>query len=124
MGVFIGTDIEEVSRFRNISTKKPIILKKLFYPSEFEYAQQKSNPYTSLTGIWCAKEAIVKAFSPCQHILVSEVEIIRINGVIPGYKIHNSSLATMDFQLSVSISHTKKYATSTAILIVDDKKCK
>ncbi len=115
MSLHLGTDIESVNRFYKLYNNKNHLLKRLFYESEYNYANSKSKPWETLAGIWCAKEAVLKALFPLCQLHISQIEIKRLKGNIPTVEIYNSDLIIQDFEFSLSISHTSKYACASAI---------
>lgn len=116
MSFEIGTDIESVERFRNLYEKKHSLLTKLFFSSELVYANQKGRPWETLTGIWCAKEAVLKAFTPVFSLDVQEIEISRNKRGFPEVILHDKSHLLIPFKISISISHANDMATAVAIV--------
>ena len=114
----VGIDIEEVNRFKRLLIIKPELVKKIFTQYEWEYASQK-NTAQSLAGIWCAKEAVVKALSALNlDIAITDVFIgHRKNGVPIVLKINNVNIDSQKIKLS--ISHTKVNAIAIAIFEKD-----
>ncbi len=108
----IGIDIEEISRFslKKIEQNRSFY-KKIFTEKEIEYCIKKKNPYQHFTVRFCAKEAAIKALHN-KKIDFKEIEVI-MNGNIPSLKLPNKIKSTL------SLSHTKKYATAI-VLILDD----
>ena len=76
MVIYTGIDTEMISRFAHLWEKKPALLKKIFFPSELSYFANQGYHIATLTGIWCAKEAVVKAVYPTIRLHIREVEII------------------------------------------------
>ena len=114
----IGIDIESVIRIKSLLERKPDILNRFFSSYELDYAQQKANPAQSLTGIWCAKEAIVKAFSSFNEVIfITDIEIHHNVSSNAPYVFHitNQNLLKQ-YNIDVSISHTSEYATAIAII--------
>ena len=113
--ISVGNDIEEVSRFKRLLEIKPQLLQKIFSQYEWEYSSSKNQAQT-LAGIWCAKEAVVKA--------LFRYEILDIRNVL--IKHHHSGAPYVDnienfnlfknFEFSISISHTKNYASAVCIV--------
>lgn len=95
----VGTDIESVHRFANAPDR-------LFTPGELAHAGQSLE---SRAGIWCAKEAVVKALSKWKQLSLREVEII--------YDGDRPTVRVQGFSIDVSISHTPDYAVAVAIAI-------
>lgn len=118
MRLLVGTDIESVGRFKKLIDFKTKQLKTIFYENEIVYAFNKANSSQSLAGIWCAKEAVVKSFSEIHLLSIRDVEIICKKGFAPKVIIHNLKLENINYELSVSISHTNEYANAIAVLLI------
>ena len=116
-----GTDLESVERFRRLYENKPIIINKMFFESELKYANQKVRPWETLTGIWCAKEAVLKAFTPFLQLNVKQLEIVSDpHKSFPKVKIHHDSETQFSYRISVSISHSNNMAMAFAIVQIMD----
>ncbi len=114
MDVFVGTDIEEVHRLKKIIDFKQNYLKHLFFHNELIYALKKNRPECTLTGIWCAKEAVIKAMNPIIKLSLQDIEIINKKDSNPTVKLKKE--LSFNYAISLSISHTRNYATATAII--------
>jgi len=105
----IGTDIEEVSKFRNKKYSENIsFYKKIFTDDEINYCLEKVDPYPHFTARFCAKEATIKALENEKYLL-NEIEIKLKNNkpilVLP------QSISSM-----ISLSHTENYAIAFVML--------
>ena len=120
MKLLVGTDIESVIKFRELIECKNKIIRKSFFDSEYNYAINKANGDQSLAGICCAKEAVVKSFSQFKLITTREVEIICIKNSAPTAIIRTTRFKDLNFNISISISHTKQFATAISVLTVLD----
>ncbi|EIM78737.1 holo-acyl carrier protein synthase [Nitritalea halalkaliphila LW7] len=115
----IGTDIEEVDRFARLLGRKPTLIDRLFFPSEWREELPAARRAMSLAGIWCAKEAVVKAFAPFIALDIRQVEILKHPSKgYPYVVLHVDAPFARPFQLSVSISHTRTLAQAVAQLAV------
>ena len=66
--MYIGIDIEDVSRFENKEIDKDSkFLSRIFTQNELEYCFKNKNYAQSLSARYCAKEAVVKALSSCSN---------------------------------------------------------
>lgn len=119
MKIFIGNDIENVSRFNKLLLEKPRLLKRIFHEVEYSYSIKSKNPDQSFTGTWCAKEAVLKAFSEIVQLTPRCIEIYRDSSGRPHCKILNEAASKFNYQIKLSISHTLEYAVSSAIVIVE-----
>ena len=62
--MFIGVDIEDISRFNNKTLENDsVFLEKIFTQNELEYCYKQKNYASSLAARFCAKEAVIKALS-------------------------------------------------------------
>lgn len=115
----VGIDIESVERFQNMISKEKLkLLKNIFFEKEYLYATNKVNTAQSLTGIWCAKEAVVKSFSSIKLFSIRDVEIICKKGTAPQANVNFSFEKGFKYSIAISISHTKDYATAISILTI------
>jgi len=111
----VGIDIESIARFQSLFTKKKGLLKRMFNESEWNYALTKPNPSQTLTGIWCAKEAVLKAVYPSFQLFIKDITIKHKDTGAP-YVILNCNEVASE-RIKISISHAKDYATAVAILL-------
>ena len=112
----IGIDIESIQRIEFLLQKKPTLIKKFFSKYEWEYANKKAKIAETLTGLWCAKEAVVKAFANSKSILITDIEIRhQLNGAPFVYSIFNKEI-DLEYNIDISISHTREYATAIALV--------
>ena len=112
----IGIDIESISRIEYLFNNKPNIIKSFFSKYEWQYAEKKSKRFQTLAGFWCAKEAVVKAYSDICPILITDVKLKHHSSGVPYvFSIANKKIIST-LKISISISHTKDYATAVAII--------
>jgi len=109
----IGIDIEEIERFKKENINKKT-LNKIFTENELKYCFGKDKPEESLAARFCAKEAIIKASE--KKLSYKDINITLINKK-PCVEINKEH----KYQIFISMSHTKKYATSNAIIIEESK---
>ena len=110
----IGIDIEEVKRFKRLLVNRKSLLEKLFSAYEWTHANQKNSPQT-LAGIWCAKEATVKALSNFYKVTPTDVYISHLSSGRP-FVLMIKEVCIKNFHIDISISHTK--STATAICLI------
>ncbi len=119
--VGIGTDIEQISRFRD----KPFdendrFYKKLFTENEIEYCLRMKDPYPSFTARFCAKEAIWKALSGVVSIAWHDLELLNNENGKPFVRIisENSEKMTVlrRYDIFVSLSHNRENAIAYVII--------
>jgi holo-[acyl-carrier protein] synthase len=126
MIVGIGTDIVEIERIRSmIERHGDHFLQRCFTPIEIEYAQRHRDSAVRFAGRWAAKEAVVKVLGTgfVQGITFHDVEIIALHTGQPTVKLSGEAgqiagnLAISEVKLT--ISHSREYATATAIGLRD-----
>ena len=112
----IGIDIEDVERFKNLSQH---LIERVYTVSEIEYCQKHKNPHIHFAGMWCAKEAVVKALNDL-NLVVSEIEILHQNCGAPYVNITPKLKQYFDDKkiknIHISISHTNTFSTAIAML--------
>ncbi|MBK6784182.1 MAG: holo-ACP synthase [Saprospiraceae bacterium] len=113
--IHIGVDIESIQRVQKLLDNKPQILKKFYFDSEWNYSMLKASPAQTLTGIWCAKEAVIKAMSYYHILKIQDIEIERKKSGMPIVILHNFQNIQC-FHFSLSISHCKEYAVANVLV--------
>lgn len=100
----IGIDIQSISEFYNgdfpIDPKADTYLKQIFSLREISYAQTRPNTLQTLTGMFCAKEAIIK----CAGGEPLDIEIS-----------HDKYGRPTNSEYILSISHSNDYVVAIAI---------
>ena len=113
--ISVGNDIEKVERFLHLLRSRPDLLKKIFTEYEWDYSSKKNQART-LAGIWCAKEAVVKALSYKIVVDIRDVEIKHHKNGVPFVYSINGVTYLNKLRIQVSISHCKNYATAVCII--------
>lgn len=112
----IGIDIENIERFKNISQH---LIERVYTKNEIEYCISHTNSYIHFAGIWCAKEAVVKALNDL-GLAVSEIEILHKTNGVPYINVNEKLKQYFNDKgiknIHISISHTDKIATAIAML--------
>jgi holo-[acyl-carrier protein] synthase len=113
----VGIDIIEIRRFENIILKQRF-LSKVYGKQELEYLLLKKKE-ESFAANFCAKEAFAKALGTgTRGFKLNEVQVLRNDTGKPYYKLDGSALQLAqksNITFSLSISHSKQYATAVAI---------
>ncbi len=105
----IGIDIEEIERIKKAHKRwGDRFLNRIYTKREIEYCFSLSDPYPSLTGRYCAKEALTKALK--KRLPFSDVELIHGKNSSPELLIRGKKT-----DLSVSISHCRHYAVAVVL---------
>ncbi len=112
----IGIDIEEVERFKNLDKH---LIDRVYTKSEIEYCNSMPKPHVHFAGMWCCKEAVVKALSDL-NLAVSEIEVLHERSGKPYINITPKLKEYFNVNkinaIEISISHTNKIATAIARL--------
>lgn len=102
----IGIDIQSIGELFSeglpLNLKDDNSLLAIFTKNELIYAAEKTNPLETLTGLFCAKEAIQKCSR--KKVALSDLEITHGSNGEPKYQGY-----------SLSISHSNGFAVSIAI---------
>jgi len=102
----IGADIEKTDRFKKISED---FIKSLFSDREIRYCKSKKNFFLSFAGKFCAKEAVIKAYT--RNLSMKDIEIVNeLSGKVRVYI--NGKL---NRNIHCNISHTDGYTIAFAI---------
>ncbi len=115
----VGIDILEISRFANLENDK-IKLKKIFTKHEIEYFNKFSNKLIHMAGIFCAKEAFVKALKVGfnKGITPTDIEILHNENGSPYIHITEKLKAFIgNKDVDISISHSNTDATAICIIM-------
>lgn len=112
----IGIDIEKIERFKNFNQH---LIERVYTLNEIDYCKKFADAHIHFAGIWCAKEAVVKALNDIT-LAVSEVEILHKSNGAPYVNITPKLKTYLDEKnikyVHVSISHTDTIATAIAMI--------
>ncbi|WP_100934732.1 holo-ACP synthase [Candidatus Chlamydia corallus] len=118
--IHIGTDIIEISRIRKaIAIHGKRLLDRIFTAREQEYCLEKTDPIPSFAGRFAGKEAVAKALGTGIGSIVAwkDIEIFKISQrpdvFLPTHVYTKIGIS----KVILSISHSKDYATATAIAL-------
>lgn len=113
----IGTDVEDIKRFRKMDRiKNRLFLNKIFTENELDYCFSKTAVAQHLAVRYAGKEAIVKALSDFNQQVISYKDIEILNNKIgaPIVKINNKQFKNM--QINISLSHSKEIVVAFALV--------
>ena len=121
MIVGIGNDIIEIERIEKAISKEGF-KNKVYTQRELENIRKRGNRTETYAGIFSAKEAISKAIGTgVREFSLTDLEILNDDLGKP-YVVVSEKLDKIikskkeDYQIEISISHSKKYATAMAII--------
>lgn len=119
-----GIDIVEIARFRKAKKKRgKIFLEKIFTENEVNYSKKKRFQDQHLAARFAAKEAVLKAFGDKISSIHNwrDIEILNDKSGRPFIKFHGSAKKLKSKEkikdVVLSMSHCKKHAVATAILV-------
>ncbi|ERT47241.1 holo-ACP synthase [Fusobacterium polymorphum] len=122
MIVGIGNDIIEIERVEKAILKEGF-KNKVYTQKELENIEKRGNRTETYAGIFSAKEAISKAIGTgVREFSLIDLEILN-NDLGKPYVVVSEKLDKIlknkkeDYQIEISISHSKKYATAMAIIL-------
>lgn len=117
-----GTDIIEIKRIKQ-SIQNPKFLARVFSPMELKYFASKSFNPSSIAANFCAKEAFAKALGTgFRGFSMNEVSVLRDSVGAPYFILSGKAKKIVNeekFKLSLSISHSKEYATAVVVAYRD-----
>ena len=122
MIVGIGNDIIEIERIEKAISKESF-KNKIYTQRELKNIEKRGNRTETYAGIFSAKEAISKAIGTgVREFSLTDLEILNDNLGKP-YVVVSEKLDKIlktkkeDYQIEISISHSRKYATAMAIIL-------
>ena len=117
----IGNDIIEIERIEKAILKEGF-KNKVYTQRELENIEKRGDRVETYAGIFSAKEAISKAIGTgVREFSLTDLEILNDDLGKP-YVVVSEKLDKIlktkkeDYQIEISISHSKKYATAMAII--------
>lgn len=121
MIVGIGNDIIEIERIEKAISKESF-KNKIYTQRELKNIEKRGNRTETYAGIFSAKEAISKAIGTgVREFSLIDLEILNDDLGKP-YVVVSEKLDKIikskkeDYQIEISISHSKKYAIAIAII--------
>ncbi|ASC03241.1 holo-ACP synthase [Fusobacterium polymorphum] len=122
MIVGIGNDIIEIERIEKAISKEGF-KNKIYTQRELKNIEKRGNRTETYAGIFSAKEAISKAIGTgVREFSLTDLEILNDDLGKP-YVVVSEKLDKIlktkkeDYQIEISISHSRKYATAMAIIL-------
>lgn len=126
MRIYQGVDIVEVSKFKDVLLRNNDFISDIFTEKERSYCLSMKDPVVHFAGRFAAKESCIKALGtgmsgPGIDSIFKEIEIVPHPSGKPevfmnGWAEKNAKRRKI-CQMTVSISHSDKYAVATAIFV-------
>lgn len=124
MIVGLGTDIVEVDRIaRMMADHGDHFLTRVFTAGEIAHCQGRREAAQNYAGRWAAKEAVMKALGTgfTKDVGWTDIEVVTESSGKPTIALSGPASGVAErmgiAQILISISHTKSYATATAIAV-------
>ncbi len=113
----VGIDILNVNRMEKIKNKEKF-MKNIFNEKEIEYIQKKNNNNQTIAGLYCAKEAFLKAIKKgIDYYSLKDIEVSHNEDGAPFIILHNElEKKYKNIDISLSISHDGEYATAIVLI--------
>ena len=119
----IGLDTIEIFRIEKAMRNKNFI-KFIFGKEEYDFFDKKGFPLQSVAANFCCKEAFAKSISTgFRGFGFKNVQILRDNLGKPFFIFSGNALKIVEdnkYKFSLSITHTKNYATAVVICFKED----
>ena len=117
-GFSVGTDLIEIERIRK-SCERQNFVDTVFSAAEQKLFADKKDPAPSMAANWAAKEAFAKALGTgVRGFRLNEVSVLRDRLGCPYLELEGSAKDISEergLDFSVSLTHTKDYASATVI---------
>ena len=117
----IGIDILEIEEISKLKNPRAF-LEKYFSERERAYIDSKSKKEQTIAGIFCAKEAVLKAFKIGigAGVSLKDIEILHEESGSPYLCVNSCVLDLLKkhgrTQAEISISHSKNYAVAVCYI--------
>ncbi len=115
----VGIDTVEICRIMEVIKKHPNFLKKTFGSEEYLQLKERKFKSESVAANFCAKEAFLKAVGVgISGINLRDVQILRNRRGAPCIGVSKqvlNKLGLCGMSFSVSITHTRKYASAVVL---------
>ena len=122
MIIGIGTDIIEINRIEKVMMRTSSFIEKSFTSNEIEYFKLKGLKGNVIAGNFAAKEAISKALGTgFRGFGLQDIEVFRDELGKPVVNLSHKIYKLLDikeFNIHVSISHSKENAIAYAVMEV------
>ncbi|MEE9200159.1 MAG: holo-ACP synthase [Candidatus Brocadiales bacterium] len=117
--MYIGIDLVEVGRIKDIFTRYESFLGRVYTPGEMEYSLSKKNKFEHLAARFAVKEAVVKALGT--GMKWTDIELLNDSSGRPYLKLYGRAKELADEKgigtWDVSITHTKDHAIGQVLMV-------
>jgi holo-[acyl-carrier protein] synthase len=118
----VGVDLVEVPRFREVISRTPSMVLRLFTEDERAYANAQRDPAPRLAVRFAAKEAVLKSLGlGLGGMPMNGIEVVRDDSGRPSLRLHGRALEVAEAHgvraWQLSLSHTELMAQATVIAL-------
>ena len=112
----VGADILEISRMRRL-LENDYFMHRVFSAREREYIASKCTAAAqSAAGIFCAKEAFIKATGVTGLSMMRKIEVLHTPSGAPYFSVPDDMRCALGARVpALSISHCREYAMAVAV---------
>lgn len=116
--ILTGIDLLEINRFENLKTNKTF-MNNNFTKKELSFFKKCNYNNSSIAGLYCAKEAFLKAIKKgINNYSLKDIEISHEENNAPFIILHNSLKDFKAGSIALSISHDGNYATAIVSILI------
>lgn len=120
--IFVGVDIESITRFKDNKTRVKSFQNLCFTSAEQQYCLSKSNPAQHFAARFAGKEAVIKALSGMNLYLErNKIEILNHENGRPYLVFHTENPEILKLKSDISLSHSDTSAIAFVILYSEGK---
>ncbi|BDF58660.1 holo-[acyl-carrier-protein] synthase [Christensenellaceae bacterium] len=110
----IGIDSLEIARVEKAIAREAF-LKRVFTENERAYLEEKGMAAQSAAGIFCAKEAVLKAVGlGITDVPLKDIEVLHEKSGAPYLKVYGK-IGEKGGRFFLSITHTREYASAFTV---------
>lgn len=115
----LGNDIIEIERIKKAVERNKNFKKRVYTETEIAYAEKAKFPFNVYAGRFAAKEAVSKAFGTgIRGFSLTDIEVLNDTLGKPYVILKNSIKEKYkDYEIMLTISHSRISAIATAIMI-------
>ncbi len=124
--VGIGTDLVEVDRMRDLLSRRPRFVDRVFTTGERTYCEAAVDPSERFAVRFAAKEAVLKALGVgLGGADFSDIEVIRAESGKPDLRITGRAAALAEeqgiYRWLITMSHSESMAQAFVVALGDDR---
>ena len=118
----IGTDLVDIDRMRDVLTRTPGMVDRLFCSAEQAYAETSADPARPYAARFAAKEAVLKSLGlGLGGMRFSEIEVVRFPDGHPELMLHGEAANVAKThgatRFLISLSHTDTLAQAMVVAL-------